>query len=56
MSVDYLSSLKIGSGLNTTQIIDAIVDAERAPKADLISRSKEKDGRNFRSWTGETGF
>ena len=42
MSVDYLSSLKIGSGLNTTQIIDAIVDAERAPKADLISRSKEK--------------
>lgn len=42
MAVDYLSSLKIGSGLNTTQIIDAIVEAERAPKAALIDSSKEQ--------------
>mgnify|MGYP003314847352 CR=1 FL=1 len=26
--VDYLSTLNAGSGLNTTQIIDALVDAE----------------------------
>ena len=42
MAVDYLSSLSIGSGLNTTQIIDAIVEAERAPKATLIDKSTEK--------------
>ena len=29
MSVDYLSTLNVGSGLNTTEIIDALVDAER---------------------------
>ena len=32
MAVDYLSSLNIGSGLNSTEIIDALVEAERAPK------------------------
>ena len=42
MAVDYLSSLKIGSGLNTTQIIDSIVEAERAPKAALIDSSKDQ--------------
>ncbi len=39
MSVDYLSSLNIGSGLNSTEIIDAIVDAERAPKASIINKA-----------------
>ena len=34
--------LKLDRVLNTTQIIDAIVDAERAPKADLISRIQRK--------------
>ena len=33
MAVDYLSSLNVGSGLNTTEIIDALVEAERAPRA-----------------------
>ena len=32
MAVDYISTLNAGSGLNTTQIIDALVDAERAPR------------------------
>ena len=32
MAVDYLSALNAGSGLNTTQIVDALVEASRAPK------------------------
>ncbi|MDA8855929.1 flagellar filament capping protein FliD [Alphaproteobacteria bacterium] len=32
MAVDYLSSLNVGSGLNTTQIVDSLVAAERAPR------------------------
>lgn len=40
MTVDYLSSLNIGSGLNSTEIIDAIVEAERAPKASIIENSE----------------
>ena len=31
MAVDYLSSLNIGSGLNTSQIVDSLVEAEKAP-------------------------
>ena len=42
MAVDYLSALNIGSGLNTTEIIDALVEAERAPKAGEITTAKEK--------------
>ncbi|MEC7853669.1 MAG: flagellar cap protein FliD N-terminal domain-containing protein, partial [Pseudomonadota bacterium] len=42
MAVDYLSALNIGSGLNTTEIIDALVEAERAPKASEITTAKEK--------------
>ena len=42
MAVDYLSSLNIGSGLNTTEIIDALAEAERAPKASEITTAKEK--------------
>ena len=42
MAVDYLSSLNIGSGLNSTEIIDALVEAERAPKESEINSAKEK--------------
>ena len=43
MAVDYLSSLNVGSGLNITQIVDALVDAEKAPKeATLNSKVEEK--------------
>ncbi|EJW21517.1 hypothetical protein IMCC14465_13130 [alpha proteobacterium IMCC14465] len=38
MAVDYISTLNAGSGLNTTQIIDALVDAERAPRASIIEQ------------------
>jgi flagellar hook-associated protein 2 len=36
MAVDYISALNAGSGLNTTQIIDSLVDAERAPREAAI--------------------
>lgn len=42
MAVDYLSTLNVGSGLNTKEIIDALVEAERAPKAKEITTAKEK--------------
>jgi len=41
MAVDYLSALNAGSGLNVTQIVDALVDAERAPKQKKIDEAKE---------------
>ncbi len=36
MAVDYISALNAGSGLNTTQIIDSLIDAERAPREAII--------------------
>jgi len=36
MAVDYLSSLNVGSGLNTTQIVDSLVEAEKAPRETAI--------------------
>jgi len=45
MTVDYLSTLNIGSGLNTTQIIDALVTAEREPTEQAIK--KVQDQRNL---------
>ena len=42
MSVDYLSTLNVGSGLNTTEIIDALVNAERAPRAGQITKRQEQ--------------
>ena len=41
MAVDYLSALNAGSGLNVTQIVDALVEAERAPKQTKIDDAKE---------------
>ena len=39
MTVDYLSALNTkGSGLNIKQIVDSIVNAETAPKKDLMTR------------------
>lgn len=37
MSSDYLKALNIGSGLDTTQIVDAIVNARRVPRENLIN-------------------
>lgn len=37
MAVDYLSALNVGSGLNVTQIVDAIVDAERIPRETFLN-------------------
>jgi len=42
MAVDYPTALNIGSGLNTTEIIDALVNAERAPIESQITRQREK--------------
>ena len=42
MSTDYLSALNAGSGLNVTQIVDALVDAERVPKQKQIDEAKEE--------------
>ncbi|MGC6496464.1 MAG: flagellar filament capping protein FliD [Candidatus Puniceispirillaceae bacterium] len=42
MAVDYLSTLNVGSGLNTSEIIDALVDAERAPQENKISKQREQ--------------
>ena len=41
MATDYLSALNAGSGLNVTQIVDALVDAERVPKQKKIDDAKE---------------
>ena len=42
MSVDYLSALNSkGSGLNITQIVDSIVQAETAPERDSINKKIE---------------
>ena len=42
-TVDYLSALNTGgSGLNIKQIVDSIVNAETAPKKDLIDKKIEK--------------
>lgn len=44
MAVDYLSTLNVGSGLNTTQIVDALVNANRAPREEAInSKVTEKN-------------
>ena len=42
MVTDYLSALNIGSGLNTTQIIDALVAAEQEPKEAILNLQKDE--------------
>lgn len=42
MAVDYLNALGAGSGLDTKTIVDALVEAERAPTQSSIDRGKEK--------------
>ena len=42
MAVDYLSTLNAGSGLNSTEIIDALVNAERAPQENQISKQRDQ--------------
>ena len=43
MAVDYLSALNTkGSGLNITQIVDSLVDAEVAPKKDALNTQIEQ--------------
>ncbi len=41
--VDYLSTLNAGSGLNTTQIIDALVDAEINNEYAATMEDKDRD-------------
>ena len=41
MTVDYLSVLnKKGSGLNITQIVDSLVEADTIPKKNMLSEDK----------------
>ena len=42
MATDYLSALNVGSGLNTTEIIDSLVQAERTPRENMINTAKEE--------------
>ncbi len=42
MAVDYLSALNAGSGLNNTQIIDSIVNAQKAPEEESIKKGIEE--------------
>ena len=42
MAVDYLSALNVGSGLNVTQIVDALIDAERVPRETQINEQIEE--------------
>ena len=41
MSTNYLQALNVGSGLNTTEIVDAIVAARQVPKETLINKKIE---------------
>lgn len=48
MAVDYLSALNVGSGLNVTQIVDALVDAQKAPREEqLTSKIEQKNCFNI---------
>ena len=40
--VDYISALNAGSGLNTTQIVDTLVEAEVLPKQNKINEQVEE--------------
>ena len=36
MATDYINLLNAGSGLNTKEIIDSLIEAERTPVEELI--------------------
>ena len=38
MAVDYLTALGVGAGIDTNAIVDALVEAERAPKQSSLDR------------------
>ena len=42
MTTDYINILNAGSGLNTKEIIDSLVEAERAPVEALITEKAEE--------------
>lgn len=49
MAVDYLSALNVGSGLNVTQIVDALVDAEKVPQEARIQEQLEERNTSISS-------
>ena len=53
-SVDYVSAINTkGSGLNITQIVESLVDAETKPKKDIINKkidSKNLDISKYEMW------
>jgi flagellar hook-associated protein 2 len=42
MAVDYLNALGAGSGIDTQQVVNSLVEAERAPQQASLDRMKEK--------------
>ena len=42
MAVDYVNALGAGSSMNTKEIVTALVEAERAPKAAAIQRKVDE--------------
>jgi len=42
MDVDFLSAFGAGSGINTTEVVNSLVEAERAPLQADLDRMKEK--------------
>ena len=42
MATDYIKALNAGTGLNTTEIIDGLMAAQRGPAADKITKAREE--------------
>ena len=40
MSTDYLSTLGIGTGLNTTEIVDSLMEVERESRLSSITKKE----------------
>ena len=50
-NVDYLSAINNrGSGLNITQIVDSLVEAEKAPQENLIQTKIDQKYFYFCNW------
>ena len=41
-AIDYVTAMGAGSGINTTEVVDALVEAQRAPQQQSIDRLKTK--------------